>query len=323
MTTAKVIYITSSGHSGSTLLDLLLGSHPKVASLGEVSDLAEYPQDNKHCTCRRLLPDCPLWSGVRRQIADTHNIDIFATPQRFPVALSTKATGLRERLVRYQRLGLALLGQRALTRLEITPPGSVPARRIVENVLTLFDAVCQVADCEAVVDSSKSHVRMKWLWMARPQHLKALYLVRDGRGVMHSYMRKGRTAEQAARMWDWEQALTRLTLRSMPRSAWLFVRYEDLCSDPRGQLSRICRFLSLDFSEPMLSFGDVIHHNIGGNKMRLSGRSEIVNSERWRRELGAAELRLFERIAGRTNQRLGYPPTEPGLLTMAPHNTER
>ena len=32
----KYVFICSAGHSGSTLLDMLIGSHPECESLGEV-----------------------------------------------------------------------------------------------------------------------------------------------------------------------------------------------------------------------------------------------------------------------------------------------
>jgi len=35
----SVVYILGSGHSGSTLLDLILGAHPGFSSSGEVAKL--------------------------------------------------------------------------------------------------------------------------------------------------------------------------------------------------------------------------------------------------------------------------------------------
>ncbi len=316
MTNTTLIYITSSGHSGSTLLGLLIGSHAKVASLGEITYLTQYLRENNRCTCQRPVRECSFWQAVGHEIRRTRGVDMFSAPDRFPASLTNTPASILERLVLYQRISLAAIGQRALTHLELTPPGFTAGRRIAENAWALFDAVRAVTGCDAVVDSSKSHARMKWLWMARPEQAKAIYLVRDGRGVMASYMRKGRTPGQAVQGWVRTQALTRLVLRTMPPWAWLFVRYEDLCSDPRGELSRICRFLSLDFSEEMLCFRDVAHHDIGGNRMRFSDGTQIVNSEAWRHKLSGADLRLFERIGGRLNRRLGYPATDPSLLSQ-------
>ena len=39
MDTVTIGYIVGSGHSGSTLTDLLLGTHPEIEGLGEVKRL--------------------------------------------------------------------------------------------------------------------------------------------------------------------------------------------------------------------------------------------------------------------------------------------
>jgi hypothetical protein len=59
----KVIYITSRGHSGSTLLDLLLSSHSRVCSVGEIKCL--HSSSDEFCTCGQIrIWECPFWLGV-------------------------------------------------------------------------------------------------------------------------------------------------------------------------------------------------------------------------------------------------------------------
>lgn len=64
-----VIYIAGSSHSGSTLLDLLLGSHSAVESVGEAKKIPELISriargDSPLCTCQTELVQCPLWGGI-------------------------------------------------------------------------------------------------------------------------------------------------------------------------------------------------------------------------------------------------------------------
>ena len=52
----KVVFIASLSHSGSTLLDVMLNAHPKVASVGELKQLVRFAQLDKtknrlQCTC--------------------------------------------------------------------------------------------------------------------------------------------------------------------------------------------------------------------------------------------------------------------------------
>ena len=72
-----LLLIRGLGHSGSTLLDLILGAHPSVVGLGEASrvllsssadEFASYHLNdwrsvyNKPCTCGSMLDECELWS---------------------------------------------------------------------------------------------------------------------------------------------------------------------------------------------------------------------------------------------------------------------
>jgi hypothetical protein len=59
----RVIYVAGAGHSGSTLLDVLLASHSRVASVGEIKTVGRPPA--RRCTCGvRPWSACPFWSEV-------------------------------------------------------------------------------------------------------------------------------------------------------------------------------------------------------------------------------------------------------------------
>jgi hypothetical protein len=58
----RIVFIRSLAHSGSTLLDMLISSHPDVVSVGEVVRFNKYP--NSQCACQRIIWDCPFWKAV-------------------------------------------------------------------------------------------------------------------------------------------------------------------------------------------------------------------------------------------------------------------
>lgn len=65
----KVIYIAGRGHSGSTLLDLLLGSHSRVTGVGEVTEIGvKRMLLGGQCTCGSAFSDCSVWSQVIPQL---------------------------------------------------------------------------------------------------------------------------------------------------------------------------------------------------------------------------------------------------------------
>jgi hypothetical protein len=64
-----IIYIAGSSHSGSTVLDLMLGSHSAVESVGEAKKLPELLSQiaaggHPLCTCKEKLEQCPLWGDL-------------------------------------------------------------------------------------------------------------------------------------------------------------------------------------------------------------------------------------------------------------------
>ncbi len=67
------------------------------------------------------------------------------------------------------------------------------------------------------------------------------------------------------------------------------------------------RFLCVPFSAQMLELRKQESHNIGGNPMRFrTGEQTIRLDERWREQLSADDLAIFDRRAGTWNRRLGY-----------------
>ena len=66
----KVIYIASLSHSGSTLLNLMLGASKGTVALGEVSltwrSLGSGGKYPGVCSCGAPVPDCQLWGPVVR-----------------------------------------------------------------------------------------------------------------------------------------------------------------------------------------------------------------------------------------------------------------
>ena len=66
----RLVYVLGGGRSGSTLLDTILGNHPTIESVGELSSVLEHGwSDSRQCACGQSAPQCPFWSEVRRDWA--------------------------------------------------------------------------------------------------------------------------------------------------------------------------------------------------------------------------------------------------------------
>lgn len=61
----KLVYVCGSGHSGSTLLSLLLGNQARMVSLGEIyQTVRNVALRQKPCTCGAAAQDCPVWGDI-------------------------------------------------------------------------------------------------------------------------------------------------------------------------------------------------------------------------------------------------------------------
>ena len=85
----SVIYVAGSGHSGSTLLDQLLGGHRQVLGAGELKVLARSAP--ARCTCgARSYGGCAFWHAVEKRVRELEGVGLDeldlegADPKRFP-----------------------------------------------------------------------------------------------------------------------------------------------------------------------------------------------------------------------------------------------
>ncbi|MDA1086047.1 MAG: sulfotransferase [Verrucomicrobia bacterium] len=297
----RYIYIFSSGHSGSTLLDLLIGNMSGTVSLGEVKWLPLFLKTHEHCTCGKPPQTCPFWNPILDELGLAGDTAADQTINAFRLSLEAERNNQLQKLSFYARLASAV----------IHPQGCAGfgSDAILKNMIRLYDAVLKTAPAEAVVDSSKSIMTAQWLRTRLPRNARVIHLIRDGRAVMASAMRKEVPAERAAKTWLHDNRMAGSIFRSGPSMNLKALRYEDLCRDPESTMRELADFLEKPYTEDILHLRGRERHLIGGNRMRFSGEDKIVNVETWKSRLTEKDLAVFERTAGPLNRKLGYSGT--------------
>jgi hypothetical protein len=332
----RVLAVTGLGRSGSTVLDVVLGNHPQIESVGELANLIVNGWVSREslrgldprklrvpvCTCGKRLdvlyadaPEeaCPFWSEVRREwLRRVERISIESYP-RLQDAFESRS--------RWTRYGLDSL----LRLLYEKRRPSAEFRSYASLTLAFYESIRAVSGKPIVVDSSKSPTRAFALSMVPGVNLYAVHLVRDGRGVAASLKKSFKKDLQAGIMWDHKgRPVWKSTVRWVAQNLvaeWVCgrlgpgrcarVRYEDFAADPAGALGRVGPLIGLDLtgvagaasSGASMTAG----HNVGGNRIRKSGTITLRPDEQeWRGALSPNEQRLSWALAGWLMRRYGY-----------------
>lgn len=251
----KIVYIASSAHSGSTLLDLMLNAHSKLVTVGEIKQLPRFTaQDKAHkrCTCGApTVLECPFWAKVAAEV--------------------------------HQRSAGRTLGD-----LKVDSYDDVEGFR-ADNRL-LFDTVGAISGADIIVDSSKDNRRLKMLMGTPGLEVLPIFLVRNPKGQILSLRRSAerKLVEFGGGLaglighYSYQNLSIYRIVRNRPH---FLVRYEELVRNPTEILSSLMHWIGVEFQPQQLRFADHERHNVGGNRMRRKTSNELRLDEAWRHDL--------------------------------------
>lgn len=295
----KLIYLACPGHSGSTLLAFLLGAHPRIATVGELKVVPASFRDGSDCSCGVPLRECEFWARVNERLRRT-GFDL-GDP-----AFRTHAggAGRLDRVVVGQVRGRAAELARSAA-IAVLPAARQRWTQTIRCNAALMRAILDETGRPMILDTSKDASRLRYLKESGRFDIRVLHLVRDGRAVAWSLIRKGANPRQAAAEWvsEHEQA-ARLRAR-FGADRWLTFQYERLCEDPDSTLAEICRFLGIAADAALMQFRNWDSH-ILGNRMRLSREQGIRLDASWRSALDSESLAAVEAVVSAMNRTFGY-----------------
>jgi sulfotransferase family protein len=322
-----IIYIASDVRSGSTLLDNMISNHPQIESVGELrqltahinmqpSDAAMYPSafvQNRVCTCTKPFHECSVWSQVR---------DIYEAEQERPfVNVETGCSkDLRSRIFHLAMLLAWLIPVRGIRRwLFCRAFSQEPLEKSGHTCYQLLDAFSRTVDVETIVDSSKTVQQLYAMIAARPKDcgLKVIHLVRDGRAVTYSKLKRAQQYRDlgvsfklipAIRGWCYINLQISLSRCFFGSTDFTTIRYEDLCQDRESTLRKACEKLDLPFDAAMLYLSTDDKHNVGGSSHRFdwNAATSIEVDNRWKTGMRAWHKVAYYIVAGMLHKRLGY-----------------
>ena len=248
----KIIYIQGYGHSGTTILDILLGSTEDAFSCGELTFINRSGIADEFCSCNNRIGQCGFWSPVMKSWSG-----------RSPLSLKD-----------YKKLRNQFEGNSNYLRVlknQFFPSKNFKA--YVESTEYLYDAIYDNCGKSLIIDSSKQATRP--FALTKFAEVQILHICRNFRGVLNSEkknvvvdLKEGvESASPPKRtskvLLDWfiSNLACACTIVFFKGSRIHFRRW---IVQPESLLKH-CKYLEHDFYERELN----ADHMLAGNKIRL------------------------------------------------------
>ncbi|MGH2752260.1 MAG: sulfotransferase family protein [Actinomycetota bacterium] len=261
-----MFFIIGSARSGTTLLRMMLNAHPEVA----------VPPESRFVTDLYRTDEVVTEEFLERLAAHT----------RWP-SWETPIADVRARI-----------GGRA----------RIPHTEAVEAA---YETFARARGKSRFGDKTPRYIEELPLLARLWPRAKFVHLVRDGREVALSFgdVPFGpKTVARAARLWSDRVVQGIERGRPLGPDRYLEMHYEDLLDNPRQEMEALCRFLELDFDPAMLDYAH-------SSRVEALDRAKLYNpyvtraitrTRSWREEMPAAQIEVFEAVAGDTLATMGY-----------------
>lgn len=295
------------GHCGSTILDLILGSHSQAFSLGEFRSLSQSIKGKTFCEaiCGICGDACSFWN----QSASLPILNSY-------FCWGANSNHIIKRL--YWHFG--------------------------SFRCNMYDWLFHWSGANILIDSSKTvgwirrQLRPFWFWRDITPFL--IYIHRDGRAVVNSFLRKypQQGITHLTEKWVKTTMAMENFFNAFPQDQRLKLSYEELATTPENTINAVCRVLRLSFEPAMLLYWQHQHHVVQGNSGTRSlilkyreqfngGNSSLLPAMlqtnqiyyeqlglaikldlRWQDELSQNDLKIFDSIAGKLNKKYAFEP---------------
>lgn len=280
----RPLFIVGCARSGTTLLQLMLHAHPRIAIPPETRFLVELYD-------RRLEFGDPRDPATRAAIADE-----IVSGHRFS-RLGIEPETVRQRIV-------------------ASPPtlGSMFA--------VVFEVFAARFGATRWGDKRPNYIRRLPVLLKLFPDAQIIHIVRDGRACVASLKRMPwwqHGVPAAAEKWVDAMQKADDARRGLRADQYHELRYEDLIADPERVLRHLCAFIDEDFEGSMLSpqeVADIIPDRRRWHRMTHQPITDRA-VQRWEDDLTSGEVQLVEASAGRYLRRWGYELSE-GVRPLPP-----
>jgi hypothetical protein len=303
----KVLSIIGAHRSGSTVLDRVLGLLDGFLCTGELRFFYLRSAGEGYCGCGKLLRDCDFWSKIHNTVMVNGGSPLDPMQIRAWQEEELRSRSIWRILRPYPRSTAdwpALAGY-------------------IDAFGRLYRAIAEVSGARVIVDSSKVPKHAAVLEAIPGITPYYIHLVRDPRGVAHSWERQKRyphsnaltnqysTTYSVAR-WAGINILSEVVCRTISTQRSLRVRYEDFVNHPARTLADIGQLVDERVDASVVADdGSVefqLDHTVEGNPDRIiTGSGRLREDTKWVRSLTPSQKLLATSIGLPLILRYGYP----------------
>lgn len=258
--TKSVIFIASTARSGSTLLDLILGGHPRLVGLGEFFSMLTTDNDwldrtsEVLCSCGKTMDQCSFWGSTSKALRNKRNS---STLEKYKIVLDAFNDFFgQDRILVDSSKHL-----RALQILNSIPGIEVKVLHLIKDVRA-WTVSQRDARKRGEVFFLKDLLR-KYGWKAWIEYAKGT---------------------SAYWFWQWHSENRRLQNYLKAEKIRSFqLGYEELSLYPKTTMRGVGEFLGIEVVDSMFSLLDSGSHSVLGNRMRFQSekRQGIFYDNRW------------------------------------------
>lgn len=278
-TTETNVYIATLPRSGSTLLGMILGSHPEAFHMGESSYWGKLDPNNILCSCGRR--GCSVLLEANSQVTDDDDVkNIYRA--------CSMIDRIEEPNKQYHPLSLPDKNQKQDFSLDDLEKSLLASCLGLEKLSRVFR---RITGRRVIIDNTKA-IRIAERLAGR-SGWRVILLLRDPRGMAFSNKksgeRKGVPRPISSKIPVYRDFAERATRLLDGRFPVLYVRYEEICQNPPASIEKVCDFLGIEYTPSMLNFKKDKGHTLMGNRMRFDDNQLIREDLEWKTGLTQEE----------------------------------
>lgn len=304
----NLLYILSNGRSGSTILDLLLGSFDQIWTLGECQLIELELAVDAICGSGEKIRESAYWTEVLTNL-ELKNEQTSIAHFRKTAPGTTAHVG---RVLRW-RLLYDLYLKNKLGPVDMIAEYARLNARFFQAAKAAAEKNAYRQGIDWLVDASKDPYRLMWLQASGLFNIKVIHLLKHPCSFVYSNARlpeggvhRGKIYRMIVRWLVENEIMRKVGRRFFRPKDVLTLKYEDLADRPQQTLKNIGAHFGIDLSDYQKGrFLERINFAISGNKSRWSGR-DIFLDERWKKELPSFYQKVVWRATRKFARKYGY-----------------